>query len=175
MFFIQLNRWFPSVLKAIAIVRPETLLRWHRAGFGRYWRWKSRFLEPTKDRCGAARALIRRMSAENPKGELLGFEVAQSSVAKYMLRRGGPSSQGWRTFLLKHALGIAAMNRFVAPTIGFDQLYVLLIIGLERRKLVCINVTAHPTAEWIARQVRGIPWGSSPLLPNPRSVSVREV
>ena len=130
------------------------------------------------------RALIRRMSADNPlwgapriHGELLklGFEVAQSSVAKYMVKRCGPPSLGWRTFLRSHAPDIAAIDLFVAPTIGFDLLYVLVIVRLERRKLVCINVTPHPTAEWIARQVRGLPLGSSPALPDPRSVNVREV
>jgi transposase InsO family protein len=103
--------------------------------------------------------LIRRMSADNPlwgapriHGELLklGFVVAQSSVAKYMVKRCGPPSQGWRTFLRNHAADIAAMDLFVVPTIGFDLLYVLVIIRLERRNLVWINVTPHPTAEWIA-------------------------
>jgi len=100
------------------------------------------------------RALIRRMSIDNPlwgapriHGELLklGFEVAQSSVAKYMIKRRGPPSPGWRAFLRNHAPGIAAMDLFIAPTIGFDLLYVLVIVRLERRKLVWINVTPHPT------------------------------
>ena len=157
LFFIQLYRWFPSVLKAITIVRPETLVRWHRAGFRLYWRWKSRSLGGRPKIAADLRALIRQMSAENPlwgapriHGELLklGFEVAQSSVAKYMVKRCGPPSQGWRTFLRNHAPDIAAMDLFVAPTIGFDLLYVLVIVRLERRNLVWINVTPHPTAEW---------------------------
>ena len=116
--------------------------------------------------------LIRRMSIDNllwgaPRihGELLklGFEVAQSSVAKYMVKRCGPPSQGWRTFLRNHAPDIAAMDLFVAPTIGFDLLYALVIIRLERRNLVWINVTPHPTAEWIARQVtEAFPWNEAP-------------
>src|ERR1700681_1900195 len=102
-FFVQLYRWFPSVLKAIAIIRPETLVRWHRAGFRRYWRWKSRSLGGRPQIDADLRALIRRMSADNPlwgapriHGELLklGFEVAQSSVAKYMVKRRGAPSQG---------------------------------------------------------------------------------
>ena len=106
--------------------------------------------------------LIRRMSVENPlwgapriHGELLklGFEVAQSTVAKYMAKRHGPPSQQWRTFLRNHAPDIAAMDLFVAPTIGFDLLYGLVIIRLARRDLVWINVTSNPTAEWIARQI----------------------
>ena len=101
-----------------------------------------------------------RMSAENPlsgaprtHGELLklGFEVVQSSVAKYMVKRCGPRSQGWLTFLRNHAPDIAAMDLFVAPTIGFDLLYVLVLVRLARRDLVWINVTTHPTADWIAR------------------------
>jgi hypothetical protein len=102
------------------------------------------------------------MSVDNPlrgapriHGELLklGFEVAQSSVAKYMVKRHGPPSQGWRTFLHNHAPDIAAMDLFVAPTIGFDLLYAFIIVRLARRDLVWINVTPHPTAEWIARQI----------------------
>ena len=102
------------------------------------------------------------MSIENPlwgapriHGELLklGFEAAQSSVAKYMVMRRGPPSQGWRTFLRNHAPDIAAMDLFVVPTIGFDLLYALVIVRLNRRDLVWINVTRHPTAEWIARQL----------------------
>src|SRR6266446_1525553 len=129
--FMQLYRWFPSVLKVITIIRPETLLRWHRAGFRRYWRWKSRSLGGRPRIAADLRALIRRMSVDNPlwgapriHGELLklGFEVAQSSVAKYMVKRCGPPSQGWRTFLRNHAPDIAAMDLFVVPTIGFDLL-----------------------------------------------------
>src|SRR5260221_12068752 len=155
LFLVMLYRWFPSVLKAITIIRPETLVRWHRAGFRRYWRWKSR-------------SLGGRMSAENPlwgapriHGELLklGFEVAQSSVAKYMVKRCGPPSQQWRTFLRNHAPDIAAMDLFVVPTIGFDLLYVLVVVRLARRDLVWINVTSNPTAEWIARQItEAFPW-----------------
>src|SRR5258706_12721275 len=129
LFFVQLYRWFPSVLKAITIIRPETLVRWHRAGFRRYWRRKSRSLGGRPQIAADLRTLIRRMSAENPlwgapriHGELLklGFDVAQSSVAKYMVKRCGPPSQGWRTFLRNHAPDIAAMDLFVTPTIGFD-------------------------------------------------------
>jgi hypothetical protein len=155
-FFIQLYRWFPSILTVLTIIRPETLVRWHRAGFRCYWRWKSRRLGGRPQIETDLRALIRRMSADNPlwgapriHGELLklGFEVAQSSVAKYMVRRHGPPSQGWRTFLRNHAPDIAAMDLFVVPTIGFDLLYAFVIVRLDRRNLVWINVTANPTAE----------------------------
>src|SRR6266849_5237848 len=161
-FFIQPYRWFPSILQVLTIIRPETLVRWHRAGFRRYWRWKSRPLGWRLQIDTELRALIRRMSMENPlwgapriHGELLklGFEVAQSSVAKYMVKRYGPPSQGWCTFLRNHAPDIAAMDLFVVPTIGFDLLYALVIVRLVRRDLVWINVTTHPTADWIARQI----------------------
>jgi transposase InsO family protein len=112
------------------------------------------------------------MSMENPlwgapriHGELLklGFEIAQSSVAKYMVKRRGPPSQGWRTFLRNHAPDIAAMDLFVVPTIGFDLLYAFVIVRLGRRDLVWINVTTNPTAEWIARQLtEAFPWDEAP-------------
>jgi transposase InsO family protein len=98
-------------------------------------------------------------------GELLklGFELAQSSVAKYMVKRRGPPSQGWRTFLRNHAPDIAAMDLFVVPTIGFDLLYAFVIVRLDRRDLVWINVTKNPTAEWVARQItEAFPWDEAP-------------
>jgi len=171
-FFTQLYRWFPSILTVLTIIRPETLVRWHRAGFRRYWQWKSRPLGGRPQIENDLRALIRRMSTDNPlwgtpriHGELLklGFEVAQSSVAKYMVKRWGPPTQGWRTFLRNHAPDIAAMDLFVVPTIGFDLLYALIIVRLDRRDLVWINVTRHPTAEWIARQItEAFPWNEAP-------------
>ena len=121
-FFVQMYRWFPSILKVVTIIEPETLVRWHRAGFRRYWRWKSRSRGGRPQIDVELRTLIRRMSIENllwgaPRihGELLklGFELAQSSVAKYMVKHRGPPSQGWRTFLRNHAPDIAAMDLFV--------------------------------------------------------------
>src|SRR6266567_4913979 len=172
LFFIQLYRWFPSILKVLTIVRPETLVRWHRAGFRWYWRWKSRPRGGRPQIDTELRRLISRMSLENPlwgapriHGELLklGFEVAQSSVAKYMVKRRGPPSQGWRTFLRNHAPDIGAMDLFVVPTIGFGLLYVLVIVRLARRDLVWIDATSHPTAEWIARQItEAFPWAEAP-------------
>ena len=155
LFFPQLYRWYPSILSCITIIRPETLVRWHRAGFRRYWRWKSRNLGGRPRIDAGLRALIRQMSLENwrwgaPRihGELLklGFAVAQSTVAKYMAKKGDPSGQSWGTFLRNHMPHIAAMDLLVVPTISFVQLYVLVIVRLARRELVWINVTAHPTA-----------------------------
>src|ERR1039458_6340184 len=133
-FFIQLYRWFPSILQVLTIIRPDTLVRWHRAGFSRYWRWKSRPRGGRPQIETELRVLIRRMSVENPlwgapriHGELLklGFELAQSSVAKYMVKRRGPPSQRWRTFLRNHAPYSAAMD---LPTIGFKLLYGFVIL-----------------------------------------------
>src|SRR6266849_2212850 len=171
-FLVQLYRWFPSILPVLMIIRPETLVRWHRAGFRRYWRWKSCRRGGRPQIETELRALIRQMSTENllwgaPRihGELLklGFEVAQSSVAKYMVKRRGPPSQGWRTFLRNHAPDVAAMDLFVVPTIGFKLLYAFVIVRLDRRDLVWFNGTAHPTAEWVARQMtEAFPWDEAP-------------
>src|SRR5499433_3503947 len=172
LFLVTLYRWFPSVLKAITIVQPETLVRWHRAGFRRYWRWKvplpGRAASDRGGLAGADPADERRksaMGAPRIHGELLklGFEVAQSSVARYMVKRAGPPSQGWSTFLRNHAPSIAAMDLFVVPTIGFELLYAFVIVRLDRRDLVWVNVTANPTAEWIARQItEAFPWDEAP-------------
>jgi transposase InsO family protein len=172
LFLVQLYRWFPSILRVLAIVQPETVVRWHRAGFRRYWRWKSRWRGGRPAIEADLRALIRRMSIDNPlwgapriHGELLklGFEVAQSTVAKYMVKRRGPPSQRWRTFLRNHAPDIAFMDLFVVPTISFSLLYVFVIIRLNRRGLVWINVTQNPTAEWIARHLtEAFPWNEAP-------------
>src|ERR1700722_2242184 len=113
-FFVQMYRWFPSIVKVVTIIEPETLVRWHRAGFRRYWRWKSRSRGGRPQIDLELRTLIRQMSMENllwgaPRihGELLklGFSVAQSTVATYMVKRRGPPSQGWRTFLRKPRAG----------------------------------------------------------------------
>jgi len=171
LFFIQLYRWCPSVLKAMVLVRPGTLVRWHRAGLRSYWRRKSQSTGGRPPIHAELRALIWRMSVDNRPwgaphihGELLklGYAVAQSTVAKYMANKGNPSGQRWGTFLRNHMLHIAAMDLLVVPTIRFAQLYVLVIVRLARRELVWLNVTANPTAEWIAQQVTGaFPWNEA--------------
>jgi hypothetical protein len=171
-FFVQLYRWFPSILKAITLVRPETIVRWHRAGFRRYWRWKSRVRGGRPPIEAELRALIRRISLENRlwgapriQGELLklGFAAAQSTVAKYMVKGDNPSGQSWSAFLRNHAPQIAAMDLFVVPTLGFIPLYALVIVRLARRELALINVTRHPTAEWVAQQItEAFPWNEAP-------------
>jgi transposase InsO family protein len=166
-FLVQLYRWFPST--PCRSSRSSVPRRWC---VGIYWRWKSRARGGRPQIETDLRALIRRISIENPlwgaprvHGELLklGFEVAQSSVAKYMVKRRGPPSQGWRIFLRNHAPDIAAMDLFVVPTIGFNLLYAFVIVRLDRRDLVWINVTTNPTAEWIARQItEAFPWDDAP-------------
>jgi transposase InsO family protein len=167
-----LYRLYPSLLDAIIIVQPETVIRWHRRGFRAYWHWKSRHLGG-RPRTGAGiRALIRRMNRENPlwgapriHGELLmlGIEVAESTVGRYMVRRRRPPSQGWKTFLRNHAAGIASLDLFVVRTISFKLLYGLVILRHARRRLVSISVTNNPTAQWIAGQVTdAFPWDEAP-------------
>src|SRR5712671_8215056 len=171
-FFIQLYRWSPSILKVLTIIRPETLVRWPRAGFRCYWRWKSRPRGGRPQIDTELHVLIRRMSVENPLWgaprihcELLklGIEVAQSTVAKYMARSGRGRSQTWKTFLHNHAAGIGAMDFLIVPTIGFKLLFVLVILGHQRRQLISLTVTTNPTAEWIARQITdAFPWNEAP-------------
>ena len=153
---------FPNTREALAIVRPDTVVRWHRAGFRCYWRWKSRSRPGRPAVPAEIRQLIRQMSVANPlwgapriHGELLklGIDIGQTSIAKYMARRRGPPSQGWKTFLRNHADGIAAMDLFVVPTVSFRLLYGLLIMGHGRRQILWLGVTAQPTAEWIANQL----------------------
>lgn len=155
-------RLFPNTRDALAIVRPETVVHWHRAGFRFYWRWKSSRRPGRPVVPAEIRQLIHAMSIANPlwgapriHGELLklGVDIGQTSVAKYMARRRGPPSQGWKTFLRNHADGIAAIDLFVVPTVSFQLFYGLLIMGHGRRQILWIGVTAHPTAEWIANQL----------------------
>jgi hypothetical protein len=169
---VSMYRLFPSILNAITVVKPETVIRWHQRGFRAYWQWKSRRRggRPRIDR--EIRDLIRRMSKENPlwgapriHGELLmlGIAVAQSTVARYMTRLLGPPSQGWKTFLRNHAGGIASLDLFVVRTISFKLLYGLVILRHARRRLVTISVTSNPSAEWIAGQVTdAFPWDEAP-------------
>jgi transposase InsO family protein len=152
----------PNVLSALAIVRPETVIRWHRAGLRSYWRWKSKSLGGGPKLSAEVRKLIRDISLANPlwgapriHGELLklGIDVGQTSVGKYMARNKRPPSQGWKTFLRNHADGIASIDLFVVPTVSFQLLYGLLILKHGRREIMQLSATAHPSAEWISRQL----------------------
>ena len=163
---------WPRLLGLPRVVQADTILRWHRAGFRAYRRWKSRG-RPGRPRVSRElRELIRRMSKENPlwgapriHGELLklGFVIAESTVSKYMARRPGPPSQTWRTFLRNHADAIAAIDLCVVPTLTFECLFAFLVLGHGRRQLLWFAVTRHPTAEWLAQQiVEAFPWGTAP-------------
>jgi transposase InsO family protein len=170
--FVWIHRLFPSVVRSVTIIRPDTIVRWHRAGFRAYWRWRSR------PRWGRPRAplelrqLIREMSLDNPlwgapriHGELLklGFNVGQTTVARYMAKRRRPPSQSWKTFLRNHAEGIAALDLFVVPTVELRMLFALVVVTIDRRLMVTVNVTTRPTAEWIARQItEAFPWEWAP-------------
>jgi len=170
--FVCLYRLFPSIVDAIIVVKPETLIRWHRRGFRAYWHWRSRRRggRPRVDH--EIRALIRRMSKENPlwgtpriHGELLmlGIEASESTVGRYMIRTGRPRSQGWKAFLRNHANAVASIDLFVVRTISFRLLYALVILRHTRRQLARIAVTANPTAEWIANQItEAFPWDTAP-------------
>ena len=167
-----MTRLWPSLLGMARVVEPATILRWHRAGFRSYWRWKSRKRagRPRIDR--DLRDLIRRMSKENPlwgapriHGELLklGLELAEFTVSTYMIRRRHPPSQSWRTFLRNHAEAIAAIDLCLVPTVRFESLFALVVIGHGRRQLLWFAVTRHPTAEWLAQQIiEAFPWETAP-------------
>ncbi len=169
--FIWLYRRFPRILDAITIVRPETVVRWHRMGFAAYWRWKSRPRGGRPQIGKEVRDLIRRMSFENPSwgatkihGELLKLgNVAQSTVSIYMVPRRDRPLQTWKTFLRNHMEGIVSIDLFVVPTIAFQQFYAFLVLGHRRRQLLWFAVTRNPTAEWLARQItEAFPWDSTP-------------
>ena len=148
--------------EALHIVQPETVVRWHRQGFRYYWRWKScRRGRPRID--PQVRGLIRRMCRANPlwgapriHGELLklGIEVSEATVSKYMIKRGRPPSQTWRTFLDNHGKDIIALDFFTVSTATFRILFVLVILSHDRRRILHVNVTAYPTATWTARQLQ---------------------
>jgi hypothetical protein len=154
--------WPPKLWDALTILQPETVIHWHRAGFRAYWRWKSGRRLGRPKIPADIRQLILEISGANPlwgapriHGELLklGIDVGQTTVAKYMAKRRRPPSQGWKTFLRNHAGGIASIDMFVVPTISFRLLYGLLVLRHSRRELLWLGVTAHPSAEWIARQL----------------------
>jgi transposase InsO family protein len=170
--FIWLYRRCPRVLDAVTIVRPETVVRWHRMGFAAYWRCKSRPRGGRPRISKEVRELIRRMSFENPlwgapriHGELLklDIDVAQSTVSIYMMPRQDRPLQTWKSFLRNHVAEVASIDLFVVPTIAFRQLFVFLVLGHRRRQLLGFAVTQNPTAEWLARQItEAFPWDTAP-------------
>ena len=159
--------------KALFIVQPETVIRWHRLGFRFYWRWKSRPRWPGRPRVSReVQDLIRQMSLANslwgaPRihGELLklGIDISQATVSKYMARPIRPPSQSWRTFLTNHARDIVSIDFFTVPTATFRVLYVFLILDNSRRRILHFNITESPTAVWTGQQiVEAFPWDTAP-------------
>ena len=171
-FWVWLSRLWQGWRSSLIVVQPETVLRWHREGFRLYWRWKSR------RRCGRPkldveiRALIRRMSRDNPTWgrrrirselHLLGYEVAELTVAKYMVRGRKPPSQGWRVFLKNHSREIAAIDFFTVVTLNFRILICFVVLRHHQRTVVHFNVTSHPTGRWTAQQiVEAFPYETAP-------------
>jgi putative transposase len=162
LFWVFLSRQWTNWRQSLHVVKPETVVRWHRQGFRRYWAWKSRRRLGRPTIGTELRDLIRRMSSANPlwgapriHGELLklGLMVAQATVSKYMLRPPRPPSQAWRTFLKNHAQDLIALDFFTVPTATFRVLFVLVVLSHVRRRLVHFNVTEHPSAEWTGRQL----------------------
>ena len=160
-FWVVLSRCWSDWRAALHIVQPETVVRWHRQGFRYYWRWKSRGVgRPKID--PEIRVLIRRMCRANPlwgapriHGELLklGVDISETTVAKYMIKHRGPPSQSWRSFLDNHAKDLVALDFFTVATATFRVLFVLVVLHHDRRRILHVNVTAHPTAKWTGRQL----------------------
>jgi putative transposase len=178
-FWVWLSRLWPKWRSALAIVQPQTVVKWHQQGFKLYWRWKSRGRKPGRPVIERElRDLIRRMSRENPLWGaprilsellLLGYKAAERTVAKYMVRKRKPPSQTWRTFLANHIPDIAACDFFTVPTVTFRVLYVFIVLRHDRRRVVHFNVTDHPYAEWAAQQIIDAPVRGSPTLLATRS------
>ncbi|MEX2170788.1 MAG: integrase core domain-containing protein [Pirellulales bacterium] len=170
-FWVWLSWLWSDWRSALVIVRPETVVGWHRAGFRIYWRLKSRKSGRPKV-LAEVRRLIRRMARENPlwgapriqsELKLLGYVLAESTVAKYLLKRTKPPSPTWKTFLKNHLREMAAIDFFVVPTATFRLLYVFVVLSLDRRKVLHFNVTAHPSAQWTAQQVvEAFPFDDAP-------------
>jgi transposase InsO family protein len=171
-FWVVLSRLWSDWQSALVLVKPETVIRWHRKGFKLYWTWKSRNRGGRPPIDAAIRRLIRRMARENatwgaPRihGELLmlGFEVAEATVSRYMPRRRKPPSQTWRAFLQNHMKDLVSIDFFVVPTATFRVLYVFLVLEHQRRRIVYFNVTEGPSARWTGQQlVNAFPYDSAP-------------
>jgi putative transposase len=170
--WVWLSQLWNGWRSALVIVKPETVIAWHRRGFRMYWGWKSRHRQGRPAISREVIDLVRRMSMANPRwgaprihGELLklGFELAESTVAKYMIRPPKPPSQTWRTFLTNHMKEVVSSDFFVVPTVFFRVLFVFVILSHDRRQPVHVAVTEYPTSEWIAHQLlEAFPWDSAP-------------
>ena len=171
--WVALSRVWAEWRSALKIFKPDTVIAWHRKALRSFWTWKVRRGKPGRPTVSRdIRELIRRISRENPgwgapriHGELLklGIDIGETSVSKYLVRSRKPPSQTWRTFLENHLRNLVSVDFFTVPTIRFEILYVFLVLAHERRRIVHFAVTAHPTAEWTAHQLReAFPWDSAP-------------
>ncbi len=171
-FWVMLSRWFRDWKSWLVIVQPDTVVRWHRQGFRIFWRWKSRGQPGRPPLAHTIQNLIRQLAVENPTWgaphihkqlRLLGHEVAEATVAKYMCRPRKPPSPTWKTFLKNHARQLASIDFFTVPTVTFRNLYVFLVLRLDRRRVVHFNVTEQPHAAWVAQQLRdAFPFDEAP-------------
>ncbi len=172
-FWVWLSRLWSNWPSALAMVQPETVIRWHRQGFKLYWSWKSRSGKSGRPPIPRdVRELIRRMSQENPGWGapricsellLLGHDVTERTVAKYMVRSRQSPSQTWRTFLDNHVPSIAACDFFTVPTATFRVLYVFIVLRHDRRQVVHFNITTNPYAQWTAQQIiNAFPYEEAP-------------
>jgi putative transposase len=170
--WVWLSRIWPEWRAALRMVKPETVVAWHRKGFRLYWSWKSRPRPGRPPVSTDVQDLIRRMSAANPgwgapriHGELgkLGITVSETTVAKYMVRQRNPPSQSWRAFLANHVQDLVSADFFTVPTATFRVLFVFVILAHDRRRPVHFAVTSHPTAQWTAQQLlQAFPWDTAP-------------
>ena len=170
----QLLRRWGEWRSALVVLEPATVIRWHRAGWRRYWTWKSRPHRPGRRRIPLeARELIVRLARENSRwgavrirGELLalGYDISAETVRRYRLRAlRRPPSGRWRTFLANHRSEIWAADFFTVPTLTFGTLYVFFVISHARRRIEHVNVTAHPNADWVWRQlIEATAWNRRP-------------
>jgi putative transposase len=176
LFWMLACRFWSEWKKCLLVVTPETVVRWHRAGFRLYWSLisKARKRVGRKELSTDLRELIFRMVAENPTwgaprihGELLmlGFDVSERTISRWMKRapRDPQPAQRWRAFLANHREAIAAMDFFTVPTISFGVLYCFFVISHDRRRILHFNLTKHPTSAWIIQQLReAFPFGAAP-------------
>ena len=173
LFWVLLSRLWSGWTDAVSVVQPATVIRWQRTGFKLFWKWRSRRNGPGRPAVAPeVRGLIRRMSTANPlwgapriHGELqkLGVEISQAAVSKYVVRHRRPPSPSWRTFLDNHLGSLVSVDFFVVPTVMFKVLFVFLVLAHDRRRVVHVNVTDAPTAQWTAQQiVEAFPWETAP-------------
>lgn len=167
-----ISGFLPDWRQHLTIVQPDTVVRWHRAGWRLFWRWKSKPGPGRPEVPHEVRTLIRQMSLENriwetPRihGELmkLGFDISETTIPKYMVKPSGPPSQTWNTFIRNHMTEIVAVDFFTVHTAAFRTLYVFLALSLDRRKIIHFNVTRNPTSAWTSMQLtQAFPFDSAP-------------